>query len=450
MKIFRDPLHNVIDLSLDVENLNTLIIQLIDTKEFQRLKHIKQLGLTYLTYPGAQHTRFEHSLGAAYLAKRFILKILSLKIYYEDPNILKGIDYIFENRNLIILAALLHDIGHTAFSHAFERITHIKHEKWTELILTYPDSSIYRLLEDYETGFANKISNLINGKTINEKNDKYQSALFKLLASQFDVDRIDYLLRDSLMTGAKYGNFDIEWILNVVKVGFWSKNGQPCFEIGLDKFKGMGIAEDFIMARFYMYENVYLHKTTRYFELLFKNIIARVLHLNQQGEKVYLDESLKTMLNVNEDNYKMAYNEFITFDDSELRIHIKKWELDKDAILSDLASRFLMRKVCKQISIESLSAKDLTKIYKCYEDNNFEPQYYWFEDKIEAEAYNNPYITNDTISNCIVLFDKTGKAEELSDCSKLINAVKMKTSKKSLFVIPEIYDLIKDWDMIHD
>lgn len=159
MKVFRDPVHNIILFDKDEERL---IIDLIDTKEFQRLRHIKQLGLSFFTYPGAEHSRYIHSLGVTHLMKRFIDKISSLK------NIdTKYIEELQDNRLLALTAALLHDVGHGPFSHALEKTTKIKHEKWTiEIVLG--ETKINDILENYKKGFAREVADVIQ-RTIPQK-----------------------------------------------------------------------------------------------------------------------------------------------------------------------------------------------------------------------------------------------------------------------------------------
>lgn len=214
----------------------------------QRLRRIRQLGLSYVTYPGAEHSRFVHSLGVTHLVKRIIAQLK----FSRDEQEREWLDSILANYELVLCAALLHDIGHGPFSHAIEKTTGIKHEDWTTLIINNENTEVHQVLESFRPGFASEVANVIS-------RIHPCRAVVKLLSSQLDADRIDYLLRDSLMTGAGYGKFDLEWLLNVITIG--AIGDEP--EVGLKLDKGLNIAEDFVMARYYMYRNVYFHKATR-------------------------------------------------------------------------------------------------------------------------------------------------------------------------------------------
>ncbi|MBE3555406.1 MAG: HD domain-containing protein, partial [Thermicanus sp.] len=280
MKTFRDPVHNIIQFDKVEERL---LLDLIDAPEFQRLHHIKQLGFSFLTYPGAEHTRFSHSLGVVHLMKRFLDKIIretrgEARRYAEELK---------ERRLLALAAALLHDIGHGPFSHALEKTTHLRHEHWTIAIIL-GNTMIHQILETYRTGFAQEVADVIQ-RTHSSR------AVVKLLSSQLDVDRMDYLLRDAQMTGAGYGRFDLEWLIHTLRIG--EMDGEV--QVGLDREKGLSIAEDFIMARYYMFVHVYLHKTTRSAELMIEKIFERAVELEKKGEMV-LPEELSKLLSKRE------------------------------------------------------------------------------------------------------------------------------------------------------
>lgn len=189
MKVFRDPVHDIIAFD---KREDRLYLDLINTKEFQRLRHIKQLGLSSFTYTGAEHTRLAHSIGVAHLMKRFITHLSTLK----QESSQEIIEKLIEERDLAIVSALLHDIGHGPFSHAFEKVTGEDHETWSIRILQ-GKTEVNEVLEEYRTGFAKEVSDVI--RRIHSSN-----IVVKLISSQLDTDRIDYLLRDSLMTGALY------------------------------------------------------------------------------------------------------------------------------------------------------------------------------------------------------------------------------------------------------
>lgn len=273
MKVFRDPLHNVIQFD---EEEDKLFLSLIETKEFQRLRFIKQLGFSSFTYFGAEHSRFSHSIGSWHLMKRFVSQLKLLK----DKKSKKMVEDITDQLDLALAAALLHDLGHGPFSHVIEEQLAYNHEFWTRNIIK-GNTEVNDVLESYRKNFSDDVADVIERTHENK-------AIIKLLSSQLDVDRMDYLQRDSLMTGAGYGNFDLEWLINCLRIG--EVDGQ--IEVGLDLDKGLSIAEDFVMARYYMYKNVYFHKTTRCAEVLFRSILDRVFKLEQKGACVYIPEEL--------------------------------------------------------------------------------------------------------------------------------------------------------------
>ncbi len=197
-RIYRDPVHNIIRLSADTDE-GRLMVRLIDSYEFQRLRRIKQLGLALYTYQGAEHSRFTHSLGALHLMTRVLDRLA------EKHNINE------EDRAAARAAALLHDIGHGPFSHVMEKVLNFHHEAWTVRAVLSEETEVGRVLRSFSADLPRRVAEIIEGR--------FQPAfLAQLVSSQLDVDRMDYLLRDSLMTGAKYGLYDLEWIINAIEV----------------------------------------------------------------------------------------------------------------------------------------------------------------------------------------------------------------------------------------
>lgn len=197
-RIYRDPVHNIIRLQADTPE-NRLLIRLIDTAEFQRLRRIRQLGLALFTYQGAEHSRFTHSLGALHLAAR-ILDKFSAKYEISDFD-----------RLAVRAAALLHDVGHGAFSHVMENVLGFHHEDFTVQAVLSEETEIGKALRSFSEELPARVASVING-------DFRPAALAQLISSQLDVDRMDYLLRDSLMTGVKYGIYDHEWIIKALEI----------------------------------------------------------------------------------------------------------------------------------------------------------------------------------------------------------------------------------------
>ncbi len=421
MKTFRDPIHNIIQFDKDAEKL---ILNLMDTEEFQRLRHIKQLGMTSMTFPGAEHSRFTHSIGVTHVMKRFVDRIADLK----GDSIKSYIEELQEHKLLASTAALLHDIGHGPFSHALEKTTKIRHEKWTvEIILG--DTQVNEVLEKYRPGFAKEVADVI-------KRTHPSKAVVKLLSSQLDVDRIDYLLRDSKMTGVGYGYFDLEWMIHLLRVG--EVNGE--IEAGLDLDKGLSIAEDFIMARYYMYVNIYLHKTSRGAELLIDKIFERAVELNKQGE-LELPEDLYEILSNGLKKETIA--NYLKLTDNVIWFYLHQWKDHKDFILSDLSSRLIYRKLYKMVSTDMNNMEIYQKINKISEEKGIPHKYLYLDDEASSSPYQDTYIlkykeegidSKNMATEEIILFDKKGKHHELSNVSDIIRQIR---NKKIL--IPRVF-----------
>ncbi|WP_019851310.1 HD domain-containing protein [Desulfitobacterium sp. PCE1] len=424
MKTFRDPVHNIVSIDKESEKV---LLDLIDTKEFQRLRHIRQLGLSSFTYPGAEHTRFIHSLGVVHLTKRFIDKISTLKNINQ-----RYIDELHNNRMLALVAALLHDIGHGPFSHALEKTTKIKHESWTIEIIT-GDTEVKAILEAHKSGFSGEVAEVI-------RRTHQSKAIVKLLSSQLDTDRIDYLIRDSKFTGAGYGAFDLEWLINCLRIG--EVNGDT--EFGLDLNKGLSIAEDFVMARYYMYVNVYFHRATRSAELIIDKIFQRAIELKNLG-KIGLPEDLAEIINKSSTSETLA--NYLSLSESTIWHYIVLWSKHEDNIISDLCTRLLDRRLFKEIQIEGNLIDFTEKVINSLKEHGLPREYYLLADEATSSSYKDHYITQKPksegnenereASEQIFLFDKNGDGIELSNKSKIINQIRNEGIKINRMFIPE-------------
>lgn len=262
-KVFRDPVHQLIRIDRDDE----FLLDLIDTPEFQRLRRIRQLGVSSLTYPGAEHSRFQHSLGVYWFAQR-ILDVLTRRYRGHEVEA-----YLKENGRSVKAAALLHDIGHGPFSHVAERAFGRKwrHEKQTTDLILYPDGRIHQVLTRH--GLSPEfIAGLIQKSVAHP-------LLIDIVSSELDADRMDYLLRDSHFTGVQYGVYDAEWLLNAMCVGRMpmaqsSAESRRQWRLALDRRRGRQSAEQLILARTHMTEQVYFHRVTRGFEVLLLRIFT--------------------------------------------------------------------------------------------------------------------------------------------------------------------------------
>ena len=265
-KVFRDPVHRLIR----VEPNDDFVLDIIDTPVFQRLRRVRQLGVSWLTFHGAEHSRFSHSLGVFNFAQRILH---SLRERYKSNEALR--EYLDSHAKELKAAALLHDVGHAPFSHLLERAFQHSpdHEDTTVKLITERESGIPQILESADIDPAN-VAEIIE-KTSNDR------IIVDIVSSQLDADRMDYLLRDSLYTGVEYGTYDSEWVIHNLCLGKAplpgsGSSGENEFahhRLCLDRDRGLHSAEQLILARLHMTIQVYMHRVTRGYEVLVLNLL---------------------------------------------------------------------------------------------------------------------------------------------------------------------------------
>jgi HD superfamily phosphohydrolase len=232
-KIIRDPVHDVIAFQLD-RPIDPLLFRLLNAAEFQRLRRIQQLGMASLAYPGATHSRYSHSLGVMETARKMLARLRLTQSIDEQAE------------TVLLAAALLHDLGHGPFSHVFERVTGIDHERLTQRIIADPDSSVHQILAAHDPALPEMVLRFV-------RCEPKRTYLNDVLSSQLDADRFDYLLRDNLMTGSRYGDYDLTWLLHALTV-------DAAGDRLAVTWKGVSAAEAYLQSRYHMYRNVYFHK----------------------------------------------------------------------------------------------------------------------------------------------------------------------------------------------
>ena len=364
-RIYRDPVHNIIRLRTDSSE-GELMMRLIDTREFQRLRRIKQLGLGLYTYQGAEHSRFTHSLGAFHLMTR-VLDRLSEKHVIND-----------QDHTAARAAALLHDVGHGSFSHVMEKVLGFHHEKWTVEVVLSEATEIGQLLRSYSSDLPAKVAAIIEGKF-------QPAALAQLVSSQLDVDRMDYLLRDSLMTGAKYGIYDLEWIINALAI---DEEHDRIYVAA----RGLYAVEEYLQARYYMFRQVYFHRTLRSAEAVLRATLRRALTLLENGGEVWHAPStaFEKVLRRND----LTITEYLEVDDSDVLFHVKQWQRSADEILADLSRRFTARRMFKAIDLDMPVDERpafLAAACECVVRAGYDPDYYFIEDRASDVPYYNYY-----------------------------------------------------------
>lgn len=340
-KVFRDPVHNYITVN------HPVIYDLINSKEFQRLRRVKQVSTSVFTFHGAEHSRFSHCLGVYEIARR-VTEIFDAKF----PEIWDT------NEDLLtMVAALLHDVGHGAYSHTFEKLFDTDHEAITQEIITSPDTEVNAILRQVSPDFPEKVASVINHTYHNKQ-------VVQLISSQIDCDRMDYLLRDSYYSGANYGQFDLTRILRVIR---------PTKDSIVFEYNGMHAVEDYIVSRFQMYMQVYFHPASRAMEVLLQNLLKRAKYL-YHIDSHFFEKTSPNLIPFLANQASLA--DYLSLDDGVMNTYFQAWISAEDDILADLASRFVNRKVFKSVTFEEESRKDLSHLVELVKSVGFDPDYY--------------------------------------------------------------------------
>ncbi len=397
-RIYRDPVHNIIRLRTDTDE-GELMMRLIDTPEFQRLRRIKQLGLGLYTYQGAEHSRFTHSLGAFHLMTRVLDRLAEKHAIAED------------DRAAARAAALLHDVGHGSFSHVMEKVLGFHHEAWTVQVVLSEETEIGQLLRAHSPGLPEKVAAIIEGRF-------QPAALAQLVSSQLDVDRMDYLLRDSLMTGAKYGIYDLEWIINALAI---DEEGDRIYVAA----RGLYAVEEYLQARYYMFRQVYFHRTLRSAEAVLRSVLRRALQLLETGQHVWYahETAFEKVLR----KELLTITEHLEVDDSDVLFHIKQWQRSDDPILRDLSRRFTGRKLFKAIDLDmplNEQAAFLAAARECVAKAGFDPAYYFIEDRASDVPYYNYYTSEGAEPKSRIYVEDGYARPEIREISEVSDVVR--------------------------
>ncbi len=383
LKIFNDPIYGFITIP------HVLIFDLIAHPYFQRLRRISQMGLSYLVYPGAHHTRFHHALGSMYLMTK-ALQVLRFK----------GVTITKEEEEGLLCAILLHDIGHGPFSHAMENsiVEGIHHEHISLLFM--------KELNERFNGSLTVALEIFQGK-------HPKKFLNQLVSGQLDMDRLDYLKRDSFYTGVAEGNVNSERLLTMLNV----VDNQLVVEE-----KGIYSIEKFLLARRFMYWQVYLHKTGIVAEQLLIRILQRAKSLIKRGIKLECSEAFSFFLNTKIDtsNFdKKVLELFSQIDDVDILAAIKKWQSSADIVLSKLCQMVINRSLLKiKIKDKPITQNQISKRHEkfksLYQLSDEEMSYFVFTGTIENKAY-------DSNKQNIFVLKKNGKLVDVAKASDHLN-----------------------------
>lgn len=399
-RVIRDAIHDYIH----VDHL--IIWRLINSKEMQRLRRIKQLGGTYQVFQSAEHSRFVHSLGVYQVVRRML----------ETECLTNALsDY---DKLCVMCAGLLHDIGHGPFSHSFEGVFEENHEDMTVRMIL-EESEVHDILVSLYKQLPQDVASIIQHTHPNR-------ILIQMVSSQLDADRMDYLLRDSYMSGTTYGHFDMSRILRTMRI----RDGKIVY-----KESGVQAIENYILARYHMYWQVYYHPTARSYEHLLQSVFQRVKDLYYDG--YVFQTHLHYLIPMLEHRFQVS--DFVDLDEAVILYYFKEFTREKDFILSDLSSRFLNRHLFKYQQLKS--QKDLVSIKAIAQAKGYHPDYYIVSDNQKQIPYLH-YGESGELSE-IEILDSEGCLSPLPMKSEIVSAIlnsKRFKSDQKVFFPKEIKD----------
>jgi HD superfamily phosphohydrolase len=335
--ILRDAIHGLVSFETDEE---LIVPRLMDTPEVQRLRRIRQLGVASLAFPGAEHSRFSHAIGAAFVMRALISRLRAIHgalPYWQQVTTERARD--------ALAAALLHDVGHGPLSHLFEdAIAGVEHhEAWTEKIVLDPSTGVHRALAAEDPGMPARVAALVRG-------EHPLPYLASSVSGTFDVDRCDYLLRDAYATGVRYGVFDLDWLLRSLRFADGVPGAAPgtAPELAIDGAKGLPAIEAFLIARLSMFQQVYLHKATRAAEWMIRTILARAARTIASGTKL---PQTPRAVDLAAHGKPVPLDEYLELDDAVLAVTMHAWESGSDGPLADLCHRVRDRRLFKTLEL---------------------------------------------------------------------------------------------------
>jgi HD superfamily phosphohydrolase len=412
-KIIRDPVHDVIAFRTG-HPIDALLFRLLNAAEFQRLRRIRQLGMAHLAYPGADHSRYSHSLGVMQTARR-IIEQLRRSIAIDD-----------QEETVCLCAALLHDLGHGPFSHVFERVSGIRHEQLTARLIADPASDVHRLLAEHDPALPGEVTALMGGQG-------RRTFVCDILSSQLDADRFDYLLRDNLMTGSRYGDYDLEWLLHALTVD--DATGRLAVT-----WKGVSAVEAYLQARYHMYRNVYFHKVVRSAEGMVKLALQRAKRLAVQDRLPWPpreDLVYKALM-----GQRLSIEEFTELDDVSVLHCFKTWTRADDPTLAGLCRGLLFRQLYKTLDLSHLpdaatARAAVAAAERAVEQAGGDPRYDLFYDEPADTPYESFEPDQCGGASEILVRDRAGTLTPIGELSPLTRTLNQQLMFRRLHVAPQ-------------
>jgi len=331
--ILRDAVHGLVSFEAEEE---LVIPRLMDTPEVQRLRRIRQLGVASYAFPGAEHTRFAHAIGAAHVMK---LLLARLRQIHGDLPFWQQVTS--ERAQDALAAAFLHDVGHGPLSHLFEDAIPgtAHHEEWTERIVLDRSTGVHEVLVSIDPHMPERVAALVRG-------EHPLPYLARAVSGTLDVDRCDYLLRDAHSTGVRYGVFDLDWLFRSLR--FQPSEPAQAPGLAIDGAKGLPAIEAFILARLFMFQQVYLHKATRAAEWMIRTVLGRASSFIAEGNRL---EGTPRAIELSAHGAPPTLEDYLELDDGVITVAMRAWESSADRGLADLCERVRVRALFKTFEL---------------------------------------------------------------------------------------------------
>ncbi len=422
--ILRDPVHGLVAFESDEEQI---VERLMDTPEVQRLRRIRQLGVASLAFPGAEHSRFAHAVGAAFVMKLLLARLRA--IHGELPEAQRVTT---ERAREALAAAFLHDVGHGPLSHLYEGATPMTraHEDWTAYVILDESTGVHQVLASIDRDLPARVARLVFGR-------HEVAYLSRAVSGEFDVDRCDYLLRDAHATGVRYGLYDLDWLLRSLRFSPGptgsAAGGAP--SLAIDGAKGLPAIEAFITARLFMFQQVYLHKATRAAEWMIRKILERAVEQMRAGAT--LDAMPAAFVSAAR-GQEVALGDYLELDDGVLWVAMHAWEKAADKPLADLAARIRRRALFKTLELfgdhatESGRAQALETARDIAKRHGLDPDAYVGLDFATVEPFGGS-------EDPLMVFYAKGPARPLHEVSFLLGRLAGQTlSRVRLVLSPEL------------
>lgn len=425
-----DPVHRII--AFDDSDTDQMLLKLINAEEFQRLRRIRQLGMTPLVFPGANHNRFAHSIGVMHNARKFLQRMKKLNVF----------EISVEHEKVVLASALLHDLGHGPFSHAFEKITGDDHEDRTIEMIRDDGTDVNSVLKTFGVN-PEHLDRFFNDT--DDADGEMPSVLTKIISSQMDADRFDYLIRDSKSTGTSYGQFDQDWLLQNL---FVDQEKQRFYL----NSKAMLTAEGYVFARYHMYRVVYFHKTTRSAEVMLRLLFKRYKTLvdacgDEQQKKQVVPGTPAHVLNAFSGN-KMSLGEYLELDDYAMSEFFKACCKSQDEVLAMMGNGLHHRNLFKSVDCSSVDPLKLVefadKAKECIKDDGKDPDFFFASDSPSDVPYK-PYDPDvDNPATQIYVETLSNGIKELGSQSEAVTTLKKKYQLVRYYFPVEYRDKIGD------